>query len=226
MQWYRTSLLVASVLVPCFATAQQQRDDGGNARLQAMVQQLTAEKTRLEADNGKLKTDLDKANAELKTLRDAQAGLERRLGQSEASLSQASTANTRSSAAIEQLRAREQEIVAEYRKLAEVLRTTELERNELRTMLASRESALHQCVTANQKMFETGIEVLDRYEEKGCFSAMRENEPFTQNRRVRLQNLVDEYRWALEDQKLPEQAVPAGATTEQPLPAGTTTDGT
>jgi hypothetical protein len=27
-----------------------------------------------------------------------------------------------------------------------------------------------------------------------------------------MQNLVDEYRWALEDQKLPEQAAPAAAT--------------
>ncbi len=53
--------------------------------------------------------------------------------------------------------------------------------------------------------------MLDRYEEKGCFSAMRENEPFTQNKRVQLQNLVDEYRWALEDQKLPETAQPAVA---------------
>jgi chromosome segregation ATPase len=194
-----------------FAAAQQQRDDGGAARLQAMVQQLTAEKTRLEADNGRLKADLDKANAELKTLRDAQAGLERRLGQSEASLSQASASNTRNTAALEQQRAQTEELVARFRQTIETLRTTELERNDLRTMLASRENALNQCVTANQKLFETGNEVLDRYEEKGCFSAMRENEPFTQNRRVRLENLVDEYRWALEDQKLPAQVSPAAA---------------
>jgi chromosome segregation ATPase len=209
---FKIVIAACAVMLAGTAAAQQQRDDGGSARLQAMVQQLTAEKTRLEADNGKLKTDLDKANAELKSVRETQAGLERRLGQSEASLSQASTANTRSSAALEQQRARTEELIAEFRKTIETLRATELERNELRTMLASRESALNQCATANQKMFETGNEVLDRYEEKGCFSAMRENEPFTQNRRVRLENLVDEYRWALEDQKLQEQASPLTAT--------------
>ena len=208
----RTMLAGIGALVLCTAVwAQQSRDDGGSARLQAMVQQLTAEKTRLEAENAKQETELDKANVELKTLRDAQAGLQRRLGQSEASLTQTNASNTRNAAAIEQLRAREAEIVAEYRKLAETLRTTELERNDLRAMLASRDSALNQCVTNNQKLFETGNEVLDRYEEKGCFSSMRENEPFTQNRRVKLQNLVDEYRWALEDQKLPAQAAPAAA---------------
>ena len=154
------------------------------------------------------------ANAELKTARDAQAGLERRLSQGEQSLTQASATNTRATAALEQQRARTEELVAEFRKTIETLRATELERNDLRTMLGSRESALSQCVTNNQKLFETGNEVLDRYEDKGCFSSMRENEPFTQNRRVKLQNLVDEYRWALEDQKLPEQAsTPASSPT-------------
>lgn len=209
----RSRMLLATVAVVLAGTsaAQQTRDDGGAARFQAMVQQLTSEKTQLQSENAKLKTDLDKANAELKSLRDTQAGLERRLNQSETSLTQASATNTRSTAALEQQRAREQEIVAEFRKLAETLRTTELERNELRTSLAARESALSQCVSANQKMFETGNEVLDRYEEKGCFSSMRENEPFTQNRRVRLENLVDEYRWALDDQKLPAASAPAPA---------------
>jgi chromosome segregation ATPase len=208
----RTMLTGIGALVLCTAVwAQQSRDDGGAARLQAMVQQLTAEKTRLEADNAKLKTELDKANAELKTLRDAQAGLQRRLGQSEASLTQTNASNTRNAAALEQQRARTEELIAEFRKTIDTLRATELERNELKTMLASRDSALLQCVTNNQKLFETGNEVLDRYEDKGCFSSMRENEPFTQNRRVKLQNLVDEYRWALEDQKLPQQLQPATA---------------
>jgi chromosome segregation ATPase len=211
--------VVLAAAIAGSVSGQQTRDDGGNARLQAMVQQLTSEKVRLEAENTKLKADLDKANASLKTLGDERASLEQRLGQSEASRNQASAANTRSTALIEQQQTRMEEIVAQFRETIEVLRTTELERNELRTMLASRDSAFKQCAAANQKLFETGNEVLDRYEDKGCFSSMRENEPFTQNRRVQLQNSVDEYRWALEDQKLPESASPAS---EPP----TATDGT
>jgi chromosome segregation ATPase len=213
MRCYQTLLFASLVIATCSAaTAQQSRGDDGTVRLQAMVQTLTTEKTQLASENTKLKADLDKANAELKTLRDAQAGLERRLGQSEASLTQVTATSTRSSAALEQERAQRETIIAEFRKTIDTLRATEVERNELRGMLASRESALKQCVTNNEKLFETGNEVLDHYEEKGCFSAIRENEPFTQTRRVRLQNLVDEYRWALEDQKLPAQAPPAPAT--------------
>jgi hypothetical protein len=39
---------------------------------------------------------------------------------------------------------------------------------------------------------------------------VRDKEPFTQVKRVQLQNLVDEYRWQLEDQKLPATVTKPG----------------
>jgi chromosome segregation ATPase len=193
-------------LVAATASAQQARDDGGAARLQAMVSQLTTEKTQLQAENKDVKGKLDAANAELKKLRDQNADLEKRLSQSEVSLSQSTAANTRSTEQATQLRARMDEVVKQFRETIENLRKTELERNELKTTLAARESVLGTCVTNNDKLFATGNEILDRYETKGCFASVREKEPFTQNKRVQLQNLVDEYRWKLEDQRLPENA--------------------
>ena len=205
--------LVASVLalaaVP--AAAQQSRDDGGSARLQAMVQQLTSEKTQLQADNTKLKTERDAANAELKKVRTEKESLERQLSQSETSLTRASSTNTRNTELMEQQKKRTEDLVAQFRQTIEQLRATELERNQLKTQNETRKRAFEQCVASNQKLFETGNEVLDRYENKGKWDALREREPFTQTRRVRLQNLVDEYRWALDDQRLPETAK-AGAT--------------
>ena len=185
------------------AGAQQARDDGGTARLQAMVSQLTNEKTQLQAENKDVKGKLDAANTELKKLRDQNAELERRLSQSESSLAQSAAANTRGTEQNAQLRTRMDELVKQFRETIENLKKTELERNDLKTTLAARESVLGTCVANNDKLLATGNEILDRYEAKGCFTAAREKEPFTQVKRVQLQNLVDEYRWKLEDQKLP-----------------------
>ena len=211
-RWSIVGALLCAVAAS--AGAQQARDDGGAARLQAMVQQLTSEKTQLQAENKDAKGKLDAANAELKKVRGENAELERRLAQSENSLAQSSSANTRSTEQNTQLRARMDELIAKYREVAEDLHKTELERNGLKTTLAARESALGICVASNDKLLATGNEILDRYEAKGCFAAAREKEPFTQVKRVQLQNLVDEYRWQLEDQKLPEsvtkQAEPPG----------------
>jgi chromosome segregation ATPase len=200
----RTTLLLLLSAFAASAGAQQARDDtGGSAQLQAMVQQLTSDRTQLENENRDLKVSLDAANAELKTLRTTNAALERRAAQTEASLNETTAANTRNSQAAEQLRTRMEELIKQFRATAESLRQTELERNDLRTKLASSDGNLKQCGTANQKLFDTGNEVLDRFEQKGCWAKLREREPFTKNKRVQLQNLVDSYRWQLEDQQLP-----------------------
>src|SRR5262245_19544035 len=111
----RLAILLAAASLVGAAYAQQARDDGGAARLQAMIQQLTTERTQLQSANTKLKSDLDAANAEVKRLRDANTGLERRIGLAETSVTQANAANTRSTAQIEQQRSRMEELVAEFR---------------------------------------------------------------------------------------------------------------
>jgi len=201
-----TLVTFALVMTVANANAQQSRDDGGSARLQAMVQQLTSEKTQLQADNTKLKTERDAAQAELKKLRTEKESLDRQLSQSETSLTRASSANTRNTELMEQQKKRTDDLVAQFRQTIDQLRATELERNDAKAQSETRQRALDQCVASNQKLFETGNEVLDRYENKGKWDALREREPFTQTRRVRLQNLVDEYRWALDDQRLPSSA--------------------
>ena len=216
-RWFGPVGAALACAVAASAGAQQARDDGGSARLQAMVSQLTTEKTQLQAENKDVKAKLEAANADLKKVRDQNADLERRLGQSESALAQSSATNTRSTEQNTQLRSRMDELVKQFRETIENLRKTELERNDLKTTLAAREAVLGTCVTNNDKLLATGNEILDRYEAKGCFSAAREKEPFTQVKRVQLQNLVDEYRWQLEDQKLPESVTKqaAAAATDQ-----------
>jgi chromosome segregation ATPase len=214
---FRSFCAVLLTGVAALASAQQARDDGGAARLQAMVSQLTSEKTQLQAENKEMKTKLDAANADLKKARDQNADLQKRLTQDQAALTQSTAANTRASEQASQQRARQDELVKQFRETIENLRQTELERNQLKTTLAARESVLNQCVANNDKLFATGNEILDRYENKGCFTSVREKEPFTQNKRVQLQNLVDEYRWKLEDDRLPDsvrQSAKGGAASE------------
>ena len=213
-RWSNGAGAVLLWAVAACAGAQQARDDGGAARLQAMVSQLTSEKTQLQAENKDVKGKLDAANAELKKLRDQNAELEKRLSQSENSLAQSSAANTRGTEQNAQLRARMDELVKQFRETIDNLKKTELERNDLKTTLAAREGALGTCVASNDKLLATGNEILDRYESKGCFASVREKEPFTQVKRVQLQNLVDAYRWQLEDQKSPESV-----TKQAPQPA-------
>jgi hypothetical protein len=46
-------------------------------------------------------------------------------------------------------------------------------------------------------------QLLERYEKKGCMSSLLEQEPFTQIKRVELENLVEDYRDRLDAAKIP-----------------------
>jgi chromosome segregation ATPase len=206
---------MALLALASLAAAQQAREGGGDARLQAMVQQLTAERAELQTENRELEAELRERAAELEAAQAEITSLRGDVAESSSSLEQSKATSDRNAALVAQLRARVEEIVAEFRRTAEVLRQTELERNELSAMLASKDSSLEQCITNNLALYQTGIEVLDQYEEKGCFTSARQRGPFTQLKRVEIENLVDEYRWRLEDGLLPQAtdaaaAAPAG----------------
>lgn len=72
---------------------------------------------------------------------------------------------------------------------------------------ASQAAGLQACVAANEQLHGIGLELLDRYQNKGLWSALRDQEPLLQVQRVKLENLMQGYRERLDAQAL----APAGA---------------
>jgi chromosome segregation ATPase len=60
----------------------------------------------------------------------------------------------------------------------------------------------------NRRLFEIGNELLDRFEKKGVWASLREAEPFTGLKRVELENIVQDYRFAIDDQRVAAKAAP------------------
>lgn len=197
-----TTLLVAD----CADAQAVRRDDDGIGRLQAMVNQLTAEKAALERRNADLTTELEEAKQEIEKLRSANETSEARLGAAELSLQRFRQTNIQTSSALEQTRERMQELIGKFRETAELLRETEQDRNRLAQELTASREEYYRCAKDNIALYETGIEALEALENKGLLSVLGQKEPFTQIGRVRLENLVDEYKRELDDNRLPEAA--------------------
>ncbi len=187
-----------------------------------MIQQMANERAQLEAESNALHKKLDEANAQVAKLGEQNDSLKKQLDRSRSSLDQSSAANKRNEETISQLRNRMNELIAEFRKTANTLRETEMDRNRLRKSLTAREGDLKQCVDNDMALYKIGNEVLDRYEHKGVFESLREREPFTKIKRVQLENLVDEYHWKLDDELLP--AAKAKARGQNPTQAGPSGD--
>ena len=201
-------LLLATFAWPDWALAQAaRRDESGTARLQAMINRLTAEKAALERENARLAGDLRKAESDAETLEAEESRASERVQALEAALARYQESNTRANGALEQTRARMEELVVKFRETVETLRQTEVEKADVgRQLDESREDYLS-CARANVALYETGMDALAALEDRGVFKRLSTNEPFTQIGRVRLENLVDEYRIALEDDLLGDVAV-------------------
>lgn len=201
-------LTLSFLFVAATADAQSsRRDDGGSARLQALVSQLTAEKAQLQQENTRLTRELGELEKELEAEQERANTNEDKLRSAESEASRFRRSTDQAKDVLEQTRSRLDELVERFRETVGVLRTTEQERADLTTELSDMTLNYTTCANHNMELYTTGLEVLAAFEGQGPMARAGKREPFTQLVRVRIENIADEYRYALEDNLLPENTV-------------------
>lgn len=205
---------VAFTAIP--AQAQSKKDQEQVRRLRQQVQQLQQAQDSQQAAAAKANQDKAAAEAELKKARDEAGAVKATASRRAAMLARDLQAATTER---DDLRTRLADTQAQLEKASAALAQT-------RDRLAERDGQLgrlqadHQtqsasfdtCQTRNAQLYTLGSELLDRYANKGVREVLSTGEPFTQIKRVQLENLVDEYRHKLDQQRV---AVPAGAASDK-----------
>lgn len=163
------------------------------------VQQLAAERTQLQAENSKLKAELEAARKERDSLKVAQEGVAKRSRGAEAELARTQADKARVDGDLAREKQRIEELVARFREAANATREVEIDRATKTQLLAERDRELQSCVDRNVKLVALNEEVLTKLEDQGFWSSLARREPFTQLKRVQLQNLADGYRGAAQD---------------------------
>ena len=57
------------------------------------------------------------------------------------------------------------------------------------------------CETKNTRLYQLDVELMDKYQSKGVIGALLQAEPFTQLKRVEVENLLQEYRDKVDEEK-------------------------
>jgi chromosome segregation ATPase len=199
--------MVVGLCVSASVQAQTARSGGGdNAQLMQQMQQLAAERTQLQADNARLKREMDELRKERDGLKGGKESREQRARASEAALTRAGQERDASARELEQLKERTQELVAKFRETIQELRNVESDRTQVKQQLGTRDTDLKSCVHNNGELITLNDEILKRFEKHGW------SEPFTQIKRVQLENLAEEYRGRAEDAQVqPTPNAPAVA---------------
>lgn len=206
--------VLAALLLAQPAAAQEKKD--AVRRLQQLNQKLAAEKSALERD----KARLGREKAELEQAREA---LGEDLARQKGAVGRHAREAAKLAAEAAQLRAelaataqREAALKAELATGAAALQTAQRNGEQLARRLGNQgDTSRHwiakteSCESKNVRLLELNGELLERYRAKTCADAMAEEEPFTGIARVRLENLLQEYRDRLARERFRAADAPA-----------------
>ncbi|MBI3433129.1 MAG: hypothetical protein HY018_13075 [Hydrogenophilales bacterium] len=199
------ALLLCMAVVAPHAEASDKKASREREALRRVQQQLSQAQGDLaaaEQEKTRLTADLEKAQASSKAEEGKVASLQHGLGTSKQQL--ASVSNEL--AQVKGTLATTAQQLAETRKTlaetAQTLQQTESEKRRLETVKASNERDIASCEHKNLALYEVGRSLMDRFEHKSCGEILSEKEPFTGIRKVETENLMEEYRDKLDEQKL------------------------
>ena len=193
-----------AVAVTMTADAQTPRSGGSaSSQLLEQMQQLASERSALQGENDKLKKQLADLTKDRDALKAGQQTVQRHAQEASAALAHSTSQREATEQELTQLKGKMQELIAKFRETLTQMRAMETEATVTKQQLAARDHELSACVDRNVGLYHLNDEILTRMEKRpGLFSCMAGEEPFTKIKRVRLENLADDYRAHAQDLKV------------------------
>ncbi len=185
------------------------REKEAMRRAQMQLQQVQGQIATLEQEKAALGIERDQARKEAKAAQAKLRKLDKRLSEEKAHGEQLA----KDLEAVKQdLAATQTRLADTETKLAETaknlgqtqqtLARSEADKRQLEGVKARQEREIASCEGKNLQLYQTGRALMTRFEQKTCGEILAQKEPFTGLKRVEVENLLEEYRDKLDEQKL------------------------
>ncbi|MCB5188717.1 hypothetical protein LG200_11975 [Methylobacillus caricis] len=182
------------------AAKQQER------RMRQMVQQVQAEKDQLQ-------TQFEQEKAKLQEETKAQ---EQKNSALQGSVAAANRKSAELASELEALRKQKVELEtlqqntastleSTQQKLAETLETNSkgaAERKEMQAVLVNKQQQLNASNEKNARLYDFGLQLIKIYERPSLYKQVMRDEPFTQLKRVELENILQDYRDKIDEARV------------------------
>ena len=169
------------------------QDNGAVLKLQAMVKSLTGERDAAKAESVKLAAEIEKLKKEntenVAKLSAADAAKQQLDGE----LTAQKTSNTRVQETLEQYKTRLQEVIEKHKEVTQSKNELSNELAALKGKQQATEQQLTQCTDHNVKLYQSGKDLLERYQNKGTLGAILQDEPVLQFNSVEMENINQDY---------------------------------
>lgn len=201
------SLAVGSVQANPDKKANREREALRRAQMQ--LQQTQGQLATLEADKAKLGSERDLALKDSKAAQSKVRKLNKNLAEEKQLVAQLQkdleTHKQDLAATQTRLTDTEAKLTETAKTLAQTRQTlaqTEADKRQLEGVKSRQEREIASCESNNLKLYQTGRDLMTRFEQKSCNEIMAQKEPLFGLKRVEIENLLEEYRDKLDEQKL------------------------
>lgn len=164
-------------------------------KAQGALRQLGEEKRALETEKAALQEQL----AQLDGIAKQVPPLQSELQQHKAGADSLRQANQALEAQLHGEQERSQSLQRKLREIAAAAKQIQGDNALLLAAVQERQQWIAQCSDKNRQLLEANQELLRQYQDKGLWSSLAEQEPFTGIATVATQNTVETYRYKLED---------------------------
>jgi chromosome segregation ATPase len=218
----RSGVVVAFFVVTTNAWAQQsQQVDPAVARAQQLLKQVAAEKQRLEGELARMREEMATKDAEhqreIEALKSDNESTRTSLSETQATLEEAQQSNLSLGKQLggtqNQLGRTQTELQAVTQKqqdteatLQQTIAECDAMKANLEAQLAEQTRLREETEAKNLKLYEYNVDLMNIYADKGVMDSLLQREPFTGIKQVEIENILEEYSYKLDQQKVEPSA--------------------
>lgn len=182
-----------------FAEAMRRDDDqGAMAKAQYMLQQMAGERDSLKAANAKLQDQVNGLKKKTTGLNKEAERLKKRLTASGGEINHYKEKYKALTDRLLDTRQKFQEVIDKFKQTIATLRQVEGERNQLKVTLQDRTRETESCIKKNIDLYQTNLDLVKQYKNKGVIDALFQKDPVTGLKEVEIENTVQNYKTRLE----------------------------
>jgi chromosome segregation ATPase len=184
--------------------------DDKTSAAKAQLRQVQQEKHKLEQEKGQLEQDKAALDMQLKAAQESLESVKKNVGASarrsaglQKELDQTKAEKDELAGQVVALQKQLDESRQRLKQATDERRAAETAKLQVETNLGQQNQTLAACEAKNQEQYKVGLELLDKYQKKGCFTSMLQHEPFFGITETRIENEVAEFKEKLDKQHLP-----------------------
>ena len=186
------------------AQAASKKDPNKEAlrRVQVQMKQISDEKVALEQDKAAISKELDMLKKKSGELESSVSRVNHRKAALEKEVAALGEEKSKLSENIAQLQQALSESQLALRDTRQNLQQETSAKQRLEQNLSTRGKELEVCEVKNKKLYQYHVELINRAQRRGSLGVLLEAEPVLGFKRVEIENLLEEYRDKIDEQKI------------------------